>query len=147
MTMQIAKKTAPSRKRNNKGFSLIELIIVITIMAILTALLAPQLLRYVEQSRAAKDAVNLDEAYRAVQLAFTSEKVSAEVTSTTTLVYGNDGKLTGAGSELTTELNKTLGDISKLPAPVSKAYKDATLNIVITVAADKSISVSCTHPA
>jgi len=36
------------KKRNNKGFSLIELVIVITIMVILTALLAPQLLRYVE---------------------------------------------------------------------------------------------------
>ena len=36
------------KQRNDKGFSLIELIIVITIMAILTAMLAPQLLRYVE---------------------------------------------------------------------------------------------------
>ena len=41
----LAQKTALTRKKNNKGFSLIELVIVITIMAILTALLAPQLLR------------------------------------------------------------------------------------------------------
>ena len=37
----------------NEGFSLIELIVVITIMAILTTILAPMLLRYIAQSRAA----------------------------------------------------------------------------------------------
>jgi len=38
-------------KEGNKGFSLIELIIVVTIMTVLTTVLAPALLRYVEQSR------------------------------------------------------------------------------------------------
>ena len=35
----------------NKGFSLVELIIVIAIMAVLVGVLAPQFLKYVEQSR------------------------------------------------------------------------------------------------
>ena len=42
------------KKMNTKGFSLVELIIVIAIMAILAAALAPQLIKYLEESRAAK---------------------------------------------------------------------------------------------
>lgn len=43
---------------NNKGFSLVELIIVIAIMAILIVVLAPQYLRYVERSRNSTDMQN-----------------------------------------------------------------------------------------
>ena len=39
----------------NKGFSLVELIIVIAIMAVLVGVLAPQFLKYVEQSRRSTD--------------------------------------------------------------------------------------------
>lgn len=41
--------------KNNKGFSLVELIIVIAIMAALIGLLAPQYIKYVEKSHSAKD--------------------------------------------------------------------------------------------
>ena len=43
------------KKLNNNGFSLIELIIVMAIMAILTVAIAPQYLKYVERSRKSTD--------------------------------------------------------------------------------------------
>lgn len=41
--------------KNNKGFSLVELIIVIAIMAILVGVMAPQLLKYIEKSKITSD--------------------------------------------------------------------------------------------
>ncbi|MDE5891527.1 MAG: prepilin-type N-terminal cleavage/methylation domain-containing protein [Acetatifactor sp.] len=47
------------KKMNNKGFSLVELIIVIAIMAVLIAVLAPQYMRFIERGRAASDRDNV----------------------------------------------------------------------------------------
>lgn len=43
------------KKSSNKGFSLVELIIVIAIMVILVAVIAPQYLKYVHNSRISTD--------------------------------------------------------------------------------------------
>jgi prepilin-type N-terminal cleavage/methylation domain-containing protein len=56
------------RKLGNKGFSLVELIIVIAIMAALVAILAPNLIRYVQSSRQSADLASfsaIDTAFRA----------------------------------------------------------------------------------
>ena len=41
--------------KNNKGFSLVELIIVIAIMAILVGVMAPQLIKYIEKTNVSAD--------------------------------------------------------------------------------------------
>ncbi len=43
------------KKTNNKGFSLVELIVVIAIMAVLVVLVAPQYTKYVERGRKSTD--------------------------------------------------------------------------------------------
>lgn len=47
--------------KNNNGFSLIELIIVIAIMAVLVAVIAPNLSKYLGKSKVQVDVRNLDE--------------------------------------------------------------------------------------
>ncbi len=42
-------------RKNNRGFTLVELIIVVAIIAVLAAVLAPQYIRYVERSRESND--------------------------------------------------------------------------------------------
>lgn len=53
-------------KKNNNGFSLVELIIVIAIMAVLVGVLAPQFIKYVEQSRRSRDISTAQEIREAV---------------------------------------------------------------------------------
>lgn len=47
--------------KSNKGFSLIELIIVIAIMAVLVAIIAPNLTKYLGKSKTSTDKANLAE--------------------------------------------------------------------------------------
>ena len=42
-------------KKNNKGFTLVELIVVLVILAILAAILTPALLGYIDRARSEKD--------------------------------------------------------------------------------------------
>lgn len=47
------------KKMNNKGFSLVELIIVVAIMAVLIGVLAPTYLKYVESSKRTSDCTSV----------------------------------------------------------------------------------------
>lgn len=87
------------RKMNNKGFSLVELIIVIAIMAILIVVLAPQYLKYVEKSRNSTDVTNATEIVTAIQV------YAADPDAVTPFASGNEfdikvtttGVVTGTG--------------------------------------------------
>ena len=54
--------------KNNKGFSLVELIIVIAIMAVLVGVLAPTYLQYVEKSKKSNDVSTVDSIANAIEI-------------------------------------------------------------------------------
>ena len=81
MKIQKSKQSWSERikKRNKLGFSLVELVVVIAIMAIMIAVLAPSLLSYVERSRAQKDTSAMSEVVNSIMLALADQNVYDEV--------------------------------------------------------------------
>ena len=86
------------KKKNNKGFSLVELIVVIAIMAVLVGVLAPQFIGYVAKSKVSTDLQNADSLKSAVEIAI----AEADSASTATVTVNGSGKtITVAGTGLT----------------------------------------------
>lgn len=71
------------KKTNNKGFSLVELIIVIAIMAILAGAIAPALIKYIDNSRKSNDTTSCDTIDTAISTAMANEYVYEYLTSGT----------------------------------------------------------------
>ena len=60
----------------NKGFSLVELVIVIAIMAVIISILAPQFIRYVEKSKVGKDIDTVGVVQRAINVAMVDTSIA-----------------------------------------------------------------------
>lgn len=72
------------KKTNNKGFSLVELIIVIAIMAILAGAIAPALIKYIDKSRKSNDVSSAKTIKTAIETALGTESVYETLTASTT---------------------------------------------------------------
>ncbi len=60
--------------KSRLGFTLIELVVVIAIMAALVGILSPMFVKYIEKSRQATDVTNAEAAYAAAMVYFTSNE-------------------------------------------------------------------------
>lgn len=67
-----------------KGFSLVELIIVIAIMAVLVGVMAPQYIKYVEKSRISSDDSNAAELLKNVTTALSNEDALTDLDNSVT---------------------------------------------------------------
>lgn len=125
-----------NKKMNNKGFSLVELIIVIAIMVVLIAVLAPQYLKYVEKSRIASDQTTIVEYINAMQVLAADPDLTTPLDDGKTYTIDNSttsGKITVSGDlqgQLTAEgmLDTTAAKGADLQ---STAYTSAVLNITL----------------
>lgn len=121
-------------KKNNKGFSLVELIIVIAIMAILAGALAPALIKYIAKSRRSTDVSNAQTIATAVTNALSVEAAydAAEAGDYYTLSTTKPVAVNGTGAAFTSEVVSQLG---------SAAYKpkyDKDQSFMFTLSSDKS---------
>ncbi len=99
-------------KINNKGFSLVELIIVIAIMAILAAALAPQLMKYINKSRESSDNSTAGSIKNSVNTALSEDEVYKECKGQDlTVTYKESAKWTNAGAKLKAELEEKMPDL------------------------------------
>ncbi len=87
------------KKTDNKGFSLVELIIVIAIMAILVGIVGTQVVPYLSRSRAGKDQQLLNSFSTAAVSGYAYAAEAMPTTGTLTVNYFNGGYAAGTAEQ------------------------------------------------
>jgi len=131
-------------KKNNKGFSLVELIVVVLIMAIIAVALAPQIMKWVNNSRITSDQNACGNIKSACQAAFASYqansgKLSGNFTAKingTSLTNVNNDVNDANGKSLESHINGSLG---------GENYKTKadTAGFDITIEPNGKVTVTC----
>ena len=128
------------KKNDNHGFSLIELIIVIAIMSVLIAVLAPQYLKYVEKSKMELDLNNLTTLVNSVEMTIADPEIEKDTVITAKWDGANYSLLCGeaAGSssnDVWNSISATMGNNGTLNAK-SKVFKNCDVQISFVLSND-----------
>ena len=116
------------KKTNNAGFSLVELIIVIAIMAVLIGVLAPQFIKYVEKSRLSADGTTVSEFETAMQTIASDPDITLDSGKSYTVT--NSGSAISISGDLKAIFDTTgVIDTTKTFKFQSSAYKAATVKV------------------
>ena len=123
-------------KKNNKGFTLVELIVVIAILGVLMAVLVPQYIQYVEKSRIGADESAIGEVIHAAQIAIAEQAVYDEVVATnqTVTITVSDGAIacTTASGELEDAIEAACGTTVTIKSAKYKAYTSYAFDVTET---------------
>lgn len=132
-------------RMNDKGFSLVELIIVIAIMAILIVVLAPQYLKYVERSRNSTDLQNATTMKTAI------ETYAADPQAATPFVGGDKFTLTVSnvntvvGGGASAKASAALTDAALKPDDIKCSSRTRWSNYVISGEVMSNGSITWTY--
>ena len=112
-------------QKNNKGFSLVELIVVVAIMAVLMGILVPTLVKNVEKSKKQKDR-NAIEEIRNTMVTTLADPTYSDVEAT--IVYNDttNKKITVTSGTGAPGTGTTSTDITNFLSAVSKDIEDWT---------------------
>ena len=132
---------------NNKGFSLVELVIVIAIMAILIALLAPQYLKYVEKSRLASDEELVKNIHDVIAVAITDENIKNKPLDgmpATPIQNMNSARYPDFVAQIQTDLGQD--DLAALSTRLQSGnYRGSSIMVEITSAQQVVVTVPSTN--
>ena len=106
---------------NNKGVTLVELIVVIAIMAVLTSVIVPSYLKYVGKSKRIVDARNAAEIAKTMNILVAAEpELTNEVDGRfmVAIMWNKDSRM-GNGTDIYSEMFRQVGTV-----PVSKTNKN-----------------------
>lgn len=137
-------------KKNNKGFSLVELIVVIAIMVVLIAVLGSTILGYVEKSKYSKDISALDSVKTAVStyVGDPESKFPANIKTTPvtlTALMADTSDVSGVIAPILKEVFKLTTDASGKTSGTfnssSKAFDGITTDNVWVTIDDGAVSI------
>lgn len=146
-------------REDNRGFSLVELIVVIAIMAILAAALAPALIKWIEKSKIEKIKANAETMYKAMNLAVIDFFINNKVTdpSTGDVHLGLEGNVASyTCPELGIEVGRCTsytvsrvmnGQISQQDSVETTTAFDANLAILFTENVDQNEKWTAVSPS
>lgn len=129
----------------NKGFSLVELIVVVAIMAVLVGILAPAYLSYVEKTRRGADEDMAEEVRHSIEVATAEICVYDEVKAGATFTFTNGAAIAGQFTGCS-NLTDSMTDVytTKTFDIKSKKYGGSTYTVNITAATGSGTGAALT---
>ena len=120
-------------KEQNHGFSLVELIVVVAIMAVMVGILAPAYLAYVEKTRIQRDESAAGEIFRAAEIVVYTGQY--DISDTVLVTFDSSGINLNTqlinNAQIQEILQDHFGNQYQTAKPVSKKYQNMTYTVTI----------------